>query len=82
MIFYLICYLTTHKSNLYINLVLVIKKKVKFASFVKALDGDMYERILEYFHTMGNALLDVSSMEKSASESIAKQADMVSYSNN
>lgn len=42
----------------------------------------MYERILEYFHTMGNALLDVSSMEKSASESIAKQADMVSYSNN
>lgn len=55
---------------------------MKFASFVKALDGDMYERILEYFHTMGNALLDVSSMEKSASESIAKQADMVSYSKN
>lgn len=80
MICFLICYPTTHKSNLYVLLVLVIKKK--FASFVKALDGDMYERILEYFHTMGNALLDVSSMEKSASESIAKQADMVSYSNN
>lgn len=80
MICFLICYPTTHKSNLYIHLVLVIKNK--FASFVKALDGDMYERILEYFHTMGNALLDVSSMEKSASESIAKQADMVSYSNN
>jgi hypothetical protein len=46
----------------------------------QALDGDMYERILEYFHTMGNALLDVSSMEKSASETIAKQADMVNSS--
>lgn len=59
-----------------------LKKKIMFASFIQALDGDMYERILEYFHTMGNALLDVSSMEKSASESIAKQADMVSYSSN
>ncbi|XP_062584278.1 uncharacterized protein LOC134246031 [Saccostrea cucullata] len=44
---------------------------------MKALDGDMYEKILEYFHTMGKALLDVSSMEKSASETITKQADMI-----
>lgn len=45
---------------------------MKFVFFVKVFDGDMYERILEYFYIMGNVLLDVSSMEKLVSEFIVK----------
>lgn len=51
---------------------------VTVSSLFQTLDGEMFDKIREYFSTLGKALLDISTLEKEQSESFVSQAEMVS----
>lgn len=44
---------------------------------MQILDGDMYNKIRDYFVTYGKAALDVSTQEKSACESFVTESELV-----